>query len=157
MHHGNRQWAEKTLTEMRETIRLESWARNFNILIQDFSDLSPCEQVKLIAQSKVLIAHHGAVLQGNGLWASDGSVIVEIVSQFDLSKEFFRLVALFGGSNINDFATHTGISAISAEVAYSDSGKIDYYHDSSTKVLINSTRWAKVLEKVGAVLTNTLD
>lgn len=152
VHDANREWSDTALSFLKESIRRQKWARGRQIMVESFHDKTPCEQVRLLARSKVFIAHHGAVLQGNGAWISDDAVIVEIVSQFDLKKQRPLLVPLFHGSQINVFAKHTGISALSAAVAYSASGKLDYYHDPKTKVEINVTRWERALNKVGAML-----
>ncbi len=152
VHSKNRVWSDAALSFLKESISKQEWARGMPVIVENFGRKTPCEQVKMLARSKVFIAHHGAVLQGNGAWIPDDSVIVEIISQFDRQEQQPLLVPLFHGSNINDFAKHTGISALSAAVAYSASGKLDYYHDAKTEVEINVTRWELVLKKVGAML-----
>jgi hypothetical protein len=152
VHDENRIWSDTALSFLKESIRKQKWASGRQIIVESFKGKKPCEQVKLLARSKVFVAHHGAVLQGNGAWISDDSVIVEIVSQFDTKEQHPLLVPLFHGSSINGFAKHTGISALSAAVAYSASGKLDYYHDAKTKVEINVTRWECALNKVGEML-----
>lgn len=152
MHHGSRQWSEPTVEYLIESVQRKSWARTLDIIVQDFSKLSPCEQVTYFARSKVLIAHHGAVVQGNGPWLPDGAVLVEIVSQHDLTNVSAPLVPIWASSPVTEFARSTGISAISASVAYSASGRRDYYHDSTTEVLVNISRWEETLEKIDEVI-----
>ena len=46
--------------------------------------LNGCDQIKALARSKVAVAHHGAFVQGDGIFLRDGSIRVVIVRQYDV-------------------------------------------------------------------------
>lgn len=145
-HYGTRQWADRTSSYFIKSFEQQRWARHLRVVETSFHNSSFCEQVDLLRRSKVVVAHHGAVIEGNGGFISHGGVVIEIVSQFVMDPTINRTyIPLFEEARFRH-AEATGTSAISAAVAYADTGKIDYYYDQRSRVLVNMTRWEMVLE-----------
>ena len=118
-----------------------------------------CDQIKALARSKVAVAHHGAFAQGDGIFLRDGSIMVEIVRQYDVKENnTFEFAPLFRRTAVTGFSAAVGISSLSANVAFAASRRYRFdYYKVRTPVSINETRWDTVLERIDGFLTSSVD
>ena len=106
------------------------------------------------------MAHHGAFVQGDGIFLGDGSIMVEVVTQYDVKENNvkennFEFAPLFRPTAVTGFSAAVGISSLSASVAFAASGPLDYYKV-KTPVSINESCWDTVLERLDGFLTSSV-
>ena len=146
-HHASREWAPNSVKYLINSVLNRTWASDSIVRAMSFHNLTFCEQVHAFARSRVVIAHHGAVVQGNGIFLQDEAVLVEIVSQFTLGQPDFSFNDIFQPSGVTGFADALSIRALSANVAYAANNVIDYYH-THHPVFVNESRWNLVLDQL---------
>ena len=76
--HGGRvrQWNQKL--EVDNLVKSQSWAKNLTLIHHSFDNTTFCEQVRIMSETAVMIAPHGAAIAGNCIFMRDRSVIVEL-------------------------------------------------------------------------------
>jgi len=154
-HVGSREWDNPDYIE--QTIREQEWAKPYQVVSKKLNHLTFCQQVELFARSKVAFLHHGAAAEGNSPFMHPSALLVEIFGQSpQLSEE--NMDTIFGngvrcGGKVEKFDRSP--LYLSARIAYVASRRQDY-HQSSEKVILNTTLWQETLNLVGSVIVNSL-
>ena len=80
-----RQWNQKL--EVDNIVGSQSWAKDLTLAHHSFENTTFCEQVRIMSQTAVMIAPHGAAVAGNSVFMHDRSVIVELGSMYTDSSQ----------------------------------------------------------------------
>ena len=147
---GARAWSPATLDIFEKSLKRYEWARNMTLLLQDFKNMSPCEQVRLVARSRLFIAHDGAASIGNSIWIRNESIAVAIGSQHD--KKGTLLSTFDEESNIAQLGLHYGLNTVTAKVGYVKSGRFNYFYFTEP-VEVNVSRWRDVLMMADRIIS----
>lgn len=152
-HFGTREWYNQS-KEILQSIKEKKWARNYDIVTFSFHNISFCDQVGIMYKSRVAIMHHGASVQGNGNFLPSNGIMVEVFSQFEMdpfSPKYGNLLPETTSGPSIQWALATSTQYISAPVAFSKNGHLNYYH-THEKVSLNITRWNGILSIVEKML-----
>lgn len=157
VHAQSRSW--HNMSWMVEQIKRQRWADGLEVLPKVMDGLSFCEQVKLFAQARVAILHHGAAVAGNGVFMPDDGILVELCAQYNMSNVLWYQSAepIFTDCGNREWAKAVGRNYIGSASAFwaghegEAVGSYYFKRGSADKVEVNRTRWLLTMDAISHV------